>query len=55
LRSGCGGGCGGAVQEGRGGRGGKGGGGGRGTPTVGAHLAATPPPTTEAVMVARIE
>jgi len=47
LRSGHGGGC--------GGKGGRGGGGGRGTPTIGAPLAATFPPTTEVAMVVRIE
>jgi hypothetical protein len=46
---------GGAAQRGCGGKGGRGGGGGRGTPTVGAPLATTPPPTTEAIMAARIE
>jgi hypothetical protein len=51
LRSG----CGGATQTGRGGRGGRGGGGGRGTPTIGAPPATTPPPTTEVAMAARIE
>ncbi len=37
------------------GHGGRGGGGGRGTPTVGAPLAAILPPMIEATMVARIE
>jgi hypothetical protein len=40
---------------GRGGRGGRGGGGGKGTPTVGAPPAATPPFTIEATMVTKIE
>jgi len=52
LRSGCGGGRGGASQRGRGGRGG---GGGRGTPMVRAPPVITPPPTTEATMATRIE
>jgi hypothetical protein len=52
LRSSRGGGCGGVVQRGCGGTGG---GGGRGTPTVGAPIAATPPLTTEVAMAARIE
>jgi hypothetical protein len=43
------------TQRARGGRGGRGGGGGRGTPTIGAPLAATPPPMTKAAMAARIE
>jgi len=40
---------------GRGGRSGRGGGGGRGTPTVGAPPVATPPPTIEVAMAAKIE
>ncbi len=55
LRSSRGGGRGGTTQRGRGGRGGRGGGGGKGTPTVGAPPDATPPPTTEVAMAARIE
>ncbi len=55
MRSGCGGGHGGAAQRGRGGKGGRGGGGGKSTPTVGAPLATIPPPTTEAAMAAKIE
>ncbi len=55
LKLGHGGGHGGAIQRGRGGRSGRSGGGGKGTPTIGAPLAATPPPMTEAAMVARIE
>ncbi len=43
------------AQGGRDGRGGRGGGGGKGTPTVGAPPVATPPPTIEAAMAARIE
>jgi hypothetical protein len=43
------------AQRGCDGRGGRGGGGGRGTPVVGAPHVATPPPTTEAAMAARIE
>ncbi len=54
LRSGHGGGRGGAAQRGRGGRGGRSGGGGRGTPTVKAPPVITPP-TTEAAMATRIE
>jgi len=38
-----------------GGRGGRSGGGGRGTPTIRAPPAATPPPTIEAAMAIRIE
>jgi len=55
LRSGHGGGHGGAAQRSRGGRGGRGGGGGRGTPMVRAPPVITPPPMTEAAMAARIE
>ncbi len=44
LRLSRGGGRGRVAQRGHDGRGGKGGGGGKGTPTVGAPLAATPPP-----------
>ncbi len=55
LRSGCGGGRGGAVQKGRGGRGGRGGGGVKGTPMVRAPPVIIPPPATEAAMAARIE
>jgi len=55
LKSGRGGGRGGAAQRGCGGRGGRGGGGGRGTPMVRAPLVITPPPTTQAAMAARIE
>jgi hypothetical protein len=49
LRSGRGGGCGRTTQKGRDGRG------GRATPAIGAPPIATLPPTTEAVMAARIE
>ncbi len=52
MRSGLGGGRGRAAQRGRDDRGG---GGGRGTLAVGAPPVATPPPTIEAAMVARIE
>ncbi|KAH8975228.1 hypothetical protein BDL97_01G144200 [Sphagnum fallax] len=55
LRSGRGGGRGGATQRGRGGRGGRGGGAGRGTPMVRAPPLITPPPTTEVAMAIRIE
>ncbi|CAK9271192.1 unnamed protein product [Sphagnum jensenii] len=55
LRSGRGGGRGGAAQKGRGGRGGRGGGGGRGTPMVRAPPVITPPLTTEVAMATRIE
>jgi len=55
LRSGRGGGRGGAAQRGHGGRGGRGCGGGRGTPMVRAPPVITPPLTTEAVMAAKIE
>jgi len=52
LRSGCGGGHGGAAQRGCGGRGG---GGGRSTPMVKASPVITPPPTIKVAMAARIE
>ncbi len=55
MRSGRGGGRGGAAQRGRGGRGGRGGGGGRGTPMLRAPPLITPPPTTEAAMATRIK
>ncbi len=55
MRSSCGGGCGRATQRSRDGKGGRGGGSGRNTPTVGAPFTATPSPTTEAAMAARIE
>ncbi len=55
MRSGHGGGHGGAAQRSRGGRGGRGGGGGRGTPMVRAPPVITPPPMTEAAMAARID
>ncbi len=55
MRSGHGGGHGGAAQRSRGGKGGRGGGGGRGTPMVRAPPVITPPPMTEAAMAARIE
>jgi len=51
LRSG----RGGTAQKGRGGRGSRGGGGGRGTAMVRAPPVITPPPMTEAAIVARIE
>jgi hypothetical protein len=43
------------AQRGHGGRGGRGSGGGRSTPTVGAPLMTTLPPTIEGTMAARIE
>ncbi len=49
MKLGRGGGCGRAIERGHDGRG------GRGTPMVGAPPAATPPPTIEAAMAARIE
>ncbi len=51
MRSGRGGGRGGAAQRGRGGRGGRGDGGGRGTPMVRAPPLITSPPTTKAAML----
>ncbi len=52
MRSGRGEGRGRAAQRGCGGKGGRG---GRSTPAIGAPPTATPPPMTEASMVARIE
>ncbi len=55
LRSGHGGGCGGAAQRGHGGKGGRGGGGGRSKPTIGASPTATPPPMTKAAKIEQLE
>ncbi len=55
MRSGRGGGRGGAAQRGRGGKGGRGGGGGRSTPMVRAPPMTTLPLTTEVAMAVRIE